>query len=420
MNDKFGQYGIADFPKEEYRQRIDRVQKLMAKHGMHAMLITSEENVSYFSGFRTTIGGYIKESLPNTLIVPASGSPCLVLGLSMRANAQGMSSIDDVQFLGWEGVEKLTDSKFPEEYAETIVGVVESKDLRNKTIGLELNHAMRIGSSQDDFEHVKKALPNANFVDAGPLIWELRMVKSSLELEHVKKACDITCRGFRAGFESLKAGMTEREFARIIYRSMIDAGCEDTPVKMWLNLRAGSDRYAMLDSRPTDRSFKKGDIVVLDGGLCYRGYFSNITRIACIGTPSKRQKELYDIAQHAEEIGIESLRAGVSVREVYDSVMDFIRTSGYGRYQMYDTMGHGVGLDFHEPPYVNSKSAIVLESGMLVTMEPCLYDVPVVKTILGESDSPGEGVFFVEDEIVITNSKPEILSSALERVLYVA
>lgn len=419
MTDKFGQYGIADFPKEEYRQRIDRVQKLMSKHGMHAMLITSEENVTYFSGFRTTIGGYIKESWPNTLIVPASGSPCLVLGLSMRANAQAMSSIDDMQFLGWDGLEKLTDLSFSEDYAKTIVRVVESKDLIDKTIGLELNHAMRIGSSQTDLEHVKNALPNANFVDAGSLIWELRMVKSRLELEHVRKSCEITCRGFRAGLESLEEGMTEREFARIIYRTMIDAGCEDAPVKMWLNLRGGSDRYAMLDSRPTDRAFKKGDIVVLDGGSCYRGYFSNITRMACIGTPSKKQKEMYDIAQHAQEIGIESLRADVPVGKVYASVMDFIRESRYEKYQMYDTMGHGVGLDFHEPPYVNSKSDIILKSGMLLTMEPCLYDVPVVKAILGESDSPGEGVFFVEDEVVITDSKPEILSSALEKTLYV-
>ena len=395
----------------EYEHRVERAQKLMHEHDIDVLLLISEENVNYFSGYRTTCAqAFIKDYPPSILILPANGSPCLILSISMRGNAEAMSSVDDLRFLGWDGLENLTNLIFPKDIVKTTVRTIESEGLSNKTIGLELDRSMRVAISQNDFEGIKKGLPEATFVDAGQLIWEVRMVKSSLEVQHLRRSCEIACKGFRVGLESLKEGMSEKEFARAIYRGMLDAGCEDTPLQMWLNVKAGWDRYTMSDTRPTNRTFKKGDIVVLDGGTRYRGYFSDIARVACVGKPSKKQTEIYNIARQAQEIGIDNLRPGVHVRQVYASVMTFIKESGYNKYQMYEGIGHGIGLDFHEPPYFNSKSDVVLRPGMVVTVEPCMYDRPVIKGILEGDIMPAEGLFFIEDMVLVTDGKPEILS----------
>jgi len=419
--ERYGLYGIADFPKAEYERRLQTTKELMRERGVDGLLMTSEENVAYFSGYRSTLAGYVKEASPATLILPATGSPSLIVDVSMRGNAEAMCALDDMIFLGWDGLGKLTHRSFPTDYVKTTLRTIDSKGLTDKTIGLELDRAMRVASSLSHLEAIKKALRQATFVDAGQLIWEARMVKSSLELEHMKTSCEMTCRAFQFAFESLKEGMTERELARAVYTGMLQAGCEDTPVKMWLNLRAGWDRYAMPDSRPTDRAFKRGDTLVVDGGTYYRGYFSDMTRIACFGNPSKEQRQMFDVARQAEQVGIDNLRAGAHVSDVHASVMNFIAESGYEKHQMYEGIGHGIGLDFHEPPYLRSyprNAGFVLKAGMVVTMEPTIYDVPVIGGILEGDIRPAGGVFFVEDVVHVTNGKPEALSS-FEKDLYV-
>jgi len=416
--DRYGLYGMADFPKSEYEGRIKRAQKAMHERRIDGLLITSEENVYYFSGYRTT-AGFIKDYAPCVIILPAQGSPRSILSIAMRGNAEAMSSVSDVCYLGWEGLERLTDLRFSTGFVETIIKEIEPEGLGSQTIGVELNQSMRMGVSAKDFESIKSALSKATFVDAGPLIWELRMVKSSLEVQHLKRACDMACKGFQIGFKSLREGMSEREFARAVYIGMLDAGCEDNPVKMTLNTRAGLDRYAWCEARPSERIIKKGDIVILDnGGMLYRGYWADIARFACVGEPSKNQKELCDIAREAQEVGIDNLRPGVPVSQVYAKVMDFIKKSGYERYQMYEDAGHGIGLDIHEPPHFNYRSDVILRPGMVVTMEPTIYDIPVIKGILEGSINPAEGLFFLEDEVLITDSKPEILSP-LDRSMHI-
>jgi Xaa-Pro aminopeptidase len=152
--------------------------------------------------------------------------------------------------------------------------------------------------------------------------------------------------------------------------------------------------------------------------MLYRGYWADIARFACVGEPSKNQKELCDIAREAQEVGIDNLRPGVPVSQVYAKVMDFIKKSGYERYQMYEDAGHGIGLDIHEPPHFNYRSDVILRPGMVVTMEPTIYDIPVIKGILEGSINPAEGLFFLEDEVLITDSKPEILSP-LDRSMHI-
>ena len=159
--------------------------------------------------------------------------------------------------------------------------------------------------------------------------------------------------------------------------------------------------------------------MLLDGGLRYRGYFSDITRLLCVGNPTPEQRDLFDSAREAEELGVREMKAGVRTSDLWNTVMDKIKSDGRIKNSLYEGIGHGIGLDIHEPSKIRPGVADVLEDGMVLTMEPCLYDDPVVKEILSGVSGRGRGVFFVEDEVLVTKSGNRVLSP-MSRELYVA
>lgn len=414
---RYGIYELADLPWSEYEHRIMSAQRLMLNRGIDGLLLVTEENVNYFSGYRTTTGAFTKDYTPAILLIPVKGTASLFLSISMRGNAEAMTQLDNVQYVGWDGLENLTMVRFPHDVIETTLNTIKSAGM--KTIGVEYDNYMRVAISQTDLTKIESGIQGSNVIDCGPLIWELRTIKSPKEIGLLLRCCEITCRGFDAGFTALKEGMTERKFARAVYIGMLEAGGEDTPLKMWLNTKGGRDRYFVSDARPSMKRLRKGDVVVLDGGTCYRGYYSDITRMASIGKPSKKQQELFRVAREAQEIGVDALRAGEKLGDVYELVVSWVRKEGYSKHQMYEGIGHGIGLDFHEPPFINSISEVVLQPGMVLTMEPCLYDLPVIRSTLEGAKGGGEGLFFVEDMVLVTRGKPRVLSS-MERDLVIA
>jgi len=398
----FGSYGLKDFPKNEYKSRWEKAKKLMEEKHIDALLLTQDENVNYFSGFRYT--WYIEVSYRNFLILPLDGEPTLVTPVSMRGNVEAMTWMENVTYFGKD---------LGGDPAEIVAEVLKKQGLSNKVIGTEIDHSMRIWVSQRDFEAIRRGLPKAEFVDASKLIWKLRTIKSPLEIEYTKRSVEISCKAFEKGFESLKEGMSECEFAKIIFKAMLDEGADLGPIKAGLNCRAGSERYTQYNARPSNRRFKKGDIVICDGGTTYMGYYSDITRLACIGKPSKKQREMFDIAREAEEVAVKAIRPEVKVSDVCAVALDVIKNGGFGEHLLSEGVGHGLGLEIHEPPWLELRSEERLQPGMIITVEPCIYDTPTVNFLKlkgGKYSIGGEGVFFVEDNILVTESGHENLS----------
>ena len=169
---------------------------------------------------------------------------------------------------------------------------------------------MHVAASLEFLDELRSKFPRTKYSDAAALIWSCRKIKSKLEIDYMTKSCEITCASFGMAFSKTKEGMTEKEVAREVYKGMLDGGGEDMPLKMFLNIRAGPERYSMCDTRPTERRLRRGDILLLDGGLRYRGYFSDLTRLLCVGSPTPRQRELFEAAREAEELGIRELKPG--------------------------------------------------------------------------------------------------------------
>ncbi len=404
MGLKLDRYGInellSDFPREEFMARCENARALMDQHNIDGMLLWKSKNITYFSGYRPINYFYY-------MLLPKDDAPVLVVPLTQRGNAETMSWIEDIRYYGPSSLgladPKETGLKILKElgFADKVIGIEESPQAKEKNVWDALNGHLN---------QTKK-------VDT--LIWKLRMVKSPLELRYVRKACDIVSKAFLKALGAIQEGMTEREYARIAYKAMLDEGAEDTPLYGGLNLRGGGFRYMMSDTRPTDYKLRRGDMVILDGGITYKGYWCDITRLTCIGPPSKRQKELFDACLEAELAGLEAMQPGAKISEVCKVVEQVLEKRGLTKNIFPgQQIGHGVGLEIHEPPFIKihkdssiiANDDIVIEPGMVLAIEPLIYDDPVLKSVIEGYTPGGEGVFFVEDNVLVTEKGPENLT----------
>jgi Xaa-Pro dipeptidase len=418
--ESYGRYGIADFPRSEHRKRVAKAQRLMREKAVDCLILTTETNIGYFCGYRGSASIESVDYSTAFLILAADSDPVLVAHVSSRGNVEGMLALGRAEYVYWEGVN--AGGKYPTKIFDAVVNVIrEISPPETGTIGVEMGRRLHIAASLEFMDEIRRVLDRSSIVDASEIVWNCRMIKSGLEVDYLEKSCKITLSAYKETFDNVREGMTEKEVARQVYKGILDGAGEDMPLKMFLNIRAGPDRYTMCDTRPTERRLRKGDILILDGGFMYRGYFSDLTRLLCVGRPSRNQLELFETAREAEELGVRQLKAGVTAGKIWEDVMALIKDRGHVRNSLYEGIGHGIGLDIHEFPRIASNSEAVLEPGMVLTMEPCLYDEPVVKGILfGRKNSGlGEGVFFVEDEILVTESGNRILSK-MSRDLYQA
>jgi Xaa-Pro dipeptidase len=418
VNQAYGKYGIADFPVSEHKKRISKVQKLMQERNIDCLVLTSESNIGYFCGYRGSASVETVEYSSAFLILPVDGTPILVTYVSSRGNVDAMLAVGRAEYVYWDALKVLSKQNHSTKILEVVSKAVRESVPNPRSIGLELGQRLHIAVSLEVIDELRRVFGKSKFVDAGEIVWQCRKIKSSLEVEYLAKSSEITCAAFQNAFSKTRAGMTEKEVAREVYKGMLNGGGEDMPLKMFLNIRAGPERYTMCDTRPTERRLRKGDVLILDGGFRYRGYFSDITRLLCIGNPSEKQREMFEAAREAEELGVREMKAGTSGGKIWDIVMDNIKQGGNVKYSLFEGIGHGIGLDIHEPPRIASNSSDILESGMVMTMEPCLYDEPVVSGIVSGKKKLGEGVFFVEDEVLITSGGNRLISK-MSRELYV-
>ena len=177
-------------------------------------------------------------------------------------------------------------------------------------------------------------------------MWAVRSVKSELEIERIRKACDINIRAFEKAFTSVQENMTELELFRYIACEMFRLGADDV---FPLGIRAGADRYGHANCPPGDRPIGRQEIILIDGGPGYRGYFSDIIRLACIGPPSSRQTDLMNVAIEACVTGVEAVKPGVTPAQICETVDQFsLRSHFAGQYVSRGMAGHALGLDIQD------------------------------------------------------------------------
>ena len=227
----------------------------------------------------------------------------------------------------------------------------------------------------------------------GNFVSDLRKVKDKKEIELLRKAAELTSEGMKTAYAVLSPGRREHEIAAEIEYAMRKRGSSGTAFETSV---ASGARSAFPHGGCSERIIREGDLVVVDFGAVCKFYRSDMTRTLVAGKPSEKQRRLYQTVKTAQEKAFKSLRSGVKACDVDAVARRVIEDAGYGEFFVH-SLGHGVGLEVHEPPTLSSGSEEVLAAGNVVTDEPGVYLV-------------GYGGVRIEDTVLVQKEGAEKLT----------
>lgn len=381
------------FPVAEYKSRYEKLQKVMDRRNLDAILVTAKENVVYFSGLETV--GWDSKHRPLGCILPREkGQPILVVAESLVNVADVTSWIDDVRL--WGGFKR---AGIPSDPVVGIADAIKDLGLAGGRIGMEMGYGTRINMSQADFEMLKGLLPDMKVVDAAEAIWELRMIKSGAEIEVMRKVCMDTCIGYETAFAAMRGGMTERELAGILLSEFARL---TTFRPGFVGIRSGKLKYGMMNVPPFEnKRLEPGDLVVVDAGATYRDYWCDMMRMASIGEPEAEAKRFFDVDLEAQRAGMAKIKPGALAGDICKACLDVIHDAGLGQHApSLERVGHGLGMEVHEPPSLALGSDVEIKPGMILTVEPIFSDLPHYQI----------GNFAMEQIMLVTETGAELLT----------
>jgi Xaa-Pro dipeptidase len=278
----------------------------------------------------------------------------------------------------------------PAKWVNIFQKAAQAAQLNHKRIGVEPRQLRFL-----EFHLLSEAAPMAKFVDGGESLAKLRLYKDAGELSAMRTAAAIAERALQATLPQVKIGMTERELATELTLQLFRAGCD--PELPFSPIVSGGPNSANPHATPSTRKLVQGDLLVIDWGASYQGYFSDITRTFSIGEVEPELEKIAQVVLEANQAGRRAARPGMTADLLDQAARQVIDNAGYGQYFTHRT-GHGLGMESHEEPYIRADNPLVLAPGMTFTIEPGIY-------------LPGKNGVRIEDDVVITDTGSECLTS---------
>jgi Xaa-Pro dipeptidase len=370
------------FPSTEFEARFNHAQQLMSQNDIQALLLTTEPEFRYFTGFLTQF--WQSPTRPWFLVVPKKGKPIAVIP-EIGADYLRTTWIEDIRT--WS-------SPAPEDDGVSLLNQT-LKEVTGTTgrIGLPMGQETHLRMPLADFEAIRAAFSSAEFVDATPLIRQLRLIKSEAEIEKIAYICGIVSGAFESLPDLITVGDTEVEVFRKFKIDILQRGADDVP---YLVGGAGPGGYDDIISPPSNRALQVGDILMLDTGSVFDGYFCDFDRNYVFGRASDSARNAYQVLYQATEAGLKAAHPGATCSEIFNSMLKILETNGASIGSV-GRMGHGVGMQLTEWPSHTHFDETVLKPGMVLTLEP------------GLSIGPGQ-MMVHEENIVIRDDGPELLT----------
>jgi Xaa-Pro aminopeptidase len=342
----------------DHRTRRGRLTERLGALGLDALIVTRLPNVRYLTGFTGSNG---------QVVVGRDGSALFLT--DGRYEEQSTHEVPD-----------LDRTAYREGYPRPLLDAC--RELAATRVGFE-----RRALTFDDWTQLGEAADGIELVPAGPEVEALRRVKDADELALIARAQSFTDEVFEsiALNGGLQSGITERQLAREMETAMLEAGADD---RSFDSIVAFGEHAAEPHHHPTERELAAGDVVKLDFGALADGYHADMTRTIAFGEPDPRVKEIRDVVAAANRAGTDAVRPGATTVEVDAAARTVVADAGYADAFPHG-LGHGVGLEIHEDPFLRWHSGIELEQGMVVTIEPGVY-------------IPGLGGVRIEDMVEVT------------------
>lgn len=374
---------VRGFPDSEFATRTANAQTLMANQGLSGLLLMSEPDIRYFSGFHTLF--WQSPTRPWFLFVPIEGKPIAIIpeiGVALMQRTW----VEDIR--SWnapapddDGISLLTELLAPHAKNGARLGVMKG-------------HETALRMPLRDYERLMAGLPGLQIADATGLVRSLRMVKSEAEIEKLAHICAVGSRSFAQMPNLVHQGQPLEDLFRVFRCEALTQGADDVP---YLVGGANKGGYQDIISPPSRRPLQRGDILMLDTGATWDGYFCDFDRNFAIGSADDASRRAYDVLWRATEAGLAAARPGNTCCDVFNAMQSVIaeiddQSGNVGR------LGHGLGMQLTEWPSHALFDNTIIEENMVLTLEPSL--------------SYGDGFIMVHEEnIVVRTDGAELLTA---------
>lgn len=378
------------FPEQEFSKRMEKAQQLMFEKNIDAILLSTQANIFYFTGFLTQF--WKSPTRPWFVILPAEGKPIAVIP------SIGQSGMEEA----WVGEIHSWSSPCPSDDGVTLLtNVLDGCCKSYHRIGVPLGIESFVQMPQNNFIAIQAALSSVEFVDVALDIHKIRAVKSPLEIEKIAAACQVTNQCFDLLPKHARIGQSEREISKDMAVNLLKHGADAVE---YLICGSGKGGYNSIIMGPTDKTIEKGDIAIFDTGATFDGYFCDFCRNFAFGSLSDDARKANEVIHRSIDAAFEIAKPGNTTADLFNAMWSVMELGGalgsdVGRF------GHGLGCELTEWPSNTPYSQVQLESGMVITLEPGMFYAP------GKSLVHEENILITENgaQWLSRRAEPEIV-----------
>lgn len=357
----------------ERAERRSAAQRLMAEQGIAGLLVEPGPTLDYFAGI-----SWGRSERLFGLLLPQQGAGIIIAPAFEKGRAQ-LEVKDRYEIRVWQEDESP--------YRLVLDSIAGTGAPRGK-VAVDPSARVFVLTGLG-----AAAGPGREIVSGAPIVEGTRGIKSAHEIEIMRFANEVTLQAYEAAFHSLAPGITQTDLARVISAAMTQLGYSGGALVLF------GESSAYPHGAPNPRPLAAGDIVLVDGGLSVHGYRSDITRTITLGPGSAEAQRVFELVKGAQQAALAAARPGVPAGTVDAAARAYLAKAGYGSGYEYLThrLGHGIGLEGHEWPYLVKGSTVVLQPGMCFSDEPGIYQL-------------GKFGLRCEDIMVITHAGARLLT----------
>jgi Xaa-Pro dipeptidase len=372
---------LVKIPKQEYRERVHRIQDELLNRSVSGLLVTSPYNIYYTTGLF-----HFPTERPILLFIPQAGEPTLFVPIMEKEEAKEVTCIEDIRdYFEFPGLVHPLDWAL-DEITKTWSNLKE----------ISVDHV-----PHSTYQRVSERLSRV-LVKVDSMIEDMRLCKSNNEIQLLQTAASYADYIVSQGLHYANPGLSELEVLQEITNRTLNKMISELGEVIYVpggpagGLVPSGVRTSLPHALPSAKRLEKGDTFILSCGANVGGYRTECERTCFIGDVTTQQEKVFRVMAEAQQLAIEAMRPGMSCAQVDQIALDYIRQKGYGEFLLHRT-GHGKGLEEHEGPWIDEGDPTVLKPGMILSSEPGIY-------ISGFSG------FRHSDTIVVTEDEPLVLT----------
>ena len=356
-------------------QRLDHLHTLISNERLDAIVLNPGPSLIHLTG----LGFHLMER-PVVLFVKPNRTSALILpSLEIQKAKEATIPLELIPY-----------GDNPASWQNTFKQVVADLKIGSATVGVEPTRMRFL-----ELNFLQSAAPDIKLVSAETSLLEMRICKEADEIEYMRKAVKIAEAALLAVIPRIHAGVTEKHIAAELTIELLRAGSD--PEMPFKPIVSGGHHSADPHAEPSDRPLQSGDMLVIDWGAAYNGYISDLTRSFAIDQVSPKFEEIGKTVMDANLTATMKIKPGITAGEADEAARKVIRQAGYGEFFTH-RLGHGIGREPHESPYIFNENELPLKTGMTFTVEPGIYLAQL-------------GGVRIEDNVVVTAQGVEVLSS---------